>query len=292
VQGAVAHTSPASFILVRFLIAGTTLALFARGRRFDRGLVRAGVVCGLPLLAGFLLQTIGLRYTTTSVSAFLTYMLVVMVPLMSAVAMRRLPGVPTMIGVAVTVVGLGLLTSPQGGFGLGAVLTLASAFAFALNILLLSREAPRYDPVSLTVVQLFVVAVGAAVPAAASGGFHLSWGVVAAALYTAVVSTALALSLQVWGQRRVGPTRTSLLLMVEPVTAAFIGYAHGEHFGSLGWVGAGLVLAGIALSGLDPRRLTARIRRMKLAGPAEQGRAGAMWEPERAPVGAGRGGDI
>ncbi len=286
VQGAVAHVSPESFIAVRFLIAGAVLLGLARRRRLERGVVGAGLACGVPLLAGFLLQTIGLRHTTTSVSAFVTYLLVVMVPVMSAFVLRRLPSPAVVAGVVAAAVGLGLLTAPRGGFGLGAALTLGSAFAFALNIVLLGRWAPRFDPVQLTVVQLLVVGLGSVVPGALTGGYRFGPGPLLAAVYTALVPTALAVWLQVWGQRRVGPTRTSLLLMLEPVTAALIGYGHGERLGPAGLLGAGLILLGIAVAEVGPGRLTTRTGRMKLVAPA----SGAGETPDQEPSGRGRAG--
>jgi drug/metabolite transporter (DMT)-like permease len=66
------------------------------------------------------------------------------------------------------------------------------------------------------------------------------------------MASALALGLQIWGQRQVGPTRTSLLLMIEPVSAAVIGAIIGEHLGWAGVAGAGLILAGIVVAELRP----------------------------------------
>jgi drug/metabolite transporter (DMT)-like permease len=72
--------------------------------------------------------------------------------------------------------------------------------------------------------------------------------------------TAGAFSLQVWGQRRVGPTRTSLLLMIEPVAAAVLGALTGEHLGVHGVVGALLILAGIGVAEAPVARRLAAAR--------------------------------
>jgi drug/metabolite transporter (DMT)-like permease len=64
------------------------------------------------------------------------------------------------------------------------------------------------------------------------------------------VVTALAFGLQVWGQRRVSPTRTALLLLIEPVAAAVLGYLTGERLGLAGAAGAVLILGGIVVSEL------------------------------------------
>jgi drug/metabolite transporter (DMT)-like permease len=67
-----------------------------------------------------------------------------------------------------------------------------------------------------------------------------------------VTASALAFGLMVWAQRRVGPSRTALLLMLEPVFAGLAGYLAGEHLGALGVAGAALILVGIAVAEFGP----------------------------------------
>jgi drug/metabolite transporter (DMT)-like permease len=256
VKGAVEDVGPVPFLAVRFLIAAAVLWPFARRLPPAPGLARSGFVCGLALVAGYLLQTIGLQYTTGSVSAFVTYLLVVIVPIVSAIWLRRVPSPLTLLGVVLAVGGLFLLTGARGGIGLGRgeVLTIGCAIAFALHIVLLAEISPRFDTLPLTAVQLVVVGAGCLVPGFFLGGYAFTLRAWLAALYTAVASSAVAFSLQVWGQRRVGPTRTSLLLMIEPVAAAGIGVIAGDRLGWGGAAGAVLILVGIAVSELPALR--------------------------------------
>jgi drug/metabolite transporter (DMT)-like permease len=267
VQDAIRHAGTLPFLAVRFLFGAAVLAAVAGWRArwrpwWDARTVRAGVRCGLPLLAGYILQTVGLRFTTSSISAFVTYLLVVMVPLLEAGTRRRLPAVGVLAGVVVATVGLFLLTGAHLSVGRGVALTLGCAAAFAVNIIEIDRAVGATGPtrsgdggvggpvdaVALATVQLAVVGLGSLVPGAFVGGYAMPAASVLAALYTGVAASAMAFGLQVWGQRRVGPTRTSLLLMVEPVTAAVIGWFTGARLGLLAVAGAGLILAGIALS--------------------------------------------
>ena len=260
VKGAIDEVGPVPFLGVRFLIGAAVLAPFAarrgwpgRRRPAEAGIGRAGLVCGAALAAGYLFQTIGLQYTTGSVSAFITYLLVVIVPLMSAVVLRRRPDLPTVGGVVLAVAGLFLLTG--GGFrsmGKGELLTIGCAIAFAAHIVLLAEVAPRFETARLNAIQLFVVGVACFVPGFFLGGYGFTAAAWVAAIYTAIASSAIAFALQVWGQRRVGPTRTSLLLMIEPVAAAVIGAATGDDLGWAGLAGAALIMGGIALSEVGP----------------------------------------
>ena len=253
VKGAVADVGPVPFLAARFLVAGAVLWPFARRAPSTPGLVRAGALCGVALLTGYLFQTIGLQYTTGSVSAFITYLLVVLVPVLSAVWLRRRPSPLTMAGVVLAFGGLFLLTGAHlSGIGRGDVLTVGCAAAFAVHIVLLAELAPRFPTSKLNAVQLLVVGGGCVVPGLFLGGYRFTTRAWVAVLYTAVASSALAFALQVWGQRRVGPTRTSLLLMLEPVAAAVIGAVGGDRLGAVGVVGAGFILVGIAVSEVGP----------------------------------------
>ena len=102
------------------------------------------------------------------------------------------------------------------------------------------------------------VLAACAVPVVLVGGVgHVTGSVVVAALVTGVVCSALAFSLQLWGQRYVEPSRAAVILLFEPVVAGFVGYAVGERLGVAGYVGAVVIFGGIVLAesrAWDPRR--------------------------------------
>jgi drug/metabolite transporter (DMT)-like permease len=263
VQDAIRRVGPVPFLGVRFLTGTVLLGAFlihiggwSRLRR--RPVIRGGLAAGIPLVIGYILQTIGLKYTTTPVSAFITYLLVVFVPLFGALWNRRWPSRSVVGGVVLATLGLFLLTGAHLHLGLGELLTLGCAVSFAVNILEIDRAVganPDFqDVIALAVVQLATVAVGCLIPGLWLGGYRLPGSALAAAVYTGVACSALAFGLQVWGQRRVGPTRTALLLMIEPVTAAMVGWAAGQPLGPIGLAGAGLILVGILLSEARPSR--------------------------------------
>ena len=257
VQDAVEAAEPVPFLAVRFLVGAAALAPFARRAPVQPGRVRAGVLCGVALLAGYLFQTIGLQYTTPSVSAFVTYLLVVIVPVIAAVVLRRPPSRPVAAGVVFATVGLFLLTGEATGLGLhrGELLTLGCAVAFAVHIVLLSELSPRFETTALTAVQLAFVGGACLLPGAFLGGYRFPAAVWLAALYTGVTVSAVAFALQVWGQRRVGPTRTSLLLMLEPVAAAALGYLLGDGLRPVAAIGALLILAGVVVAELPAKQV-------------------------------------
>ncbi|HZD65218.1 MAG TPA: DMT family transporter [Acidimicrobiales bacterium] len=259
VQGALAGAAPVPFVAVRFLIASALLWPLARRRPATPGLWRAGLAAGFPLLAAYLFQTVGLRYVSSSVSAFTTDLLVVIVPILSALVWRQAPTVWAWVGALVAAAGLFLLTGARVHLGTGEALTLGCAVGFAANVVVLARVAPHHDVYRLTAIQLLVVGLGAVVPAFFLGGYGLGPGALAAAGYTAVAASAMAFGLQTWGQRRLSSSRTAVLLMLEPVTAGVLGAATGTPLGPMAGLGAVVILVGIAISELLPS-LAARRR--------------------------------
>ena len=88
-----------------------------------------------------------------------------------------------------------------------------------------------------------------AVPVVLIGGLgHVTAQVVFAAVLTGVVCSALAFSLQLWGQRYVEPSRAAVILLFEPVVAGFVGYLVGERLGVKGYLGALVIFSGIVLA--------------------------------------------
>jgi len=264
VQGAVERVEPIPFLAVRFSIAAVVLWLIARQRPARPHEVRDGVVAGSALLVGYVLQTIGLQYTSSATSAFITYLLVVFVPLLGFVLLGRRPHPVTLVGVAVAVVGLVLLTDPgggaaTGGFGKGEVLTLGCAIAFAGHVVILGETAHRHDPIRLSAIQVTVVGAGCAIPGLWLGGYGFPAPALAAAVATALVATALAFVLQVFGQATVPPARAAVLLLVEPVSAALLAAVTGDPLGAVQLLGAALILVAVVLSEVAPEWLDRRV---------------------------------
>ena len=257
-QDAVEDVEPVAFLAARFGIAFAVVLPFALRGRNTPGLWRDGLLAGLALTAGYVFQTVGLQYTTSSVSAFLTYLLVVIVPLLSAVVLRRPPLPSALAGVVLAVAGLFLMSGGGVGLGRGEVLTLLCAVAFAAHIVVLADAAGRHDVVTLNAVQFGVVTALLLPPALVVGGSFpgSAW---TAAAYTGIVVGVVAFGLQVWGQRRVSASRAALVLMLEPVVAAVLGRLDGERLGAGGVVGAGLILAGILVCELGGPLLDRRV---------------------------------
>jgi drug/metabolite transporter (DMT)-like permease len=267
---------PMAYMFFRFVAAALLLAaMFPRrlaGARREEW--RAGATLGLLMGLGFGLQAAGQVYTTASKSAFVTGLTTPLVPFVAYLILRARPGVENLIGVGFASLGGLLILAPQGADGtvnFGDMLTLAATALFATHITLLSVYARRYDVRQLTVLQITstaclftVVWVGlqawgnfagaSALPQAfARETLPLVWSgrVVWQLVYLATVATIGAFLSWTWGQARTSATHAAIIFSLEPVFATAFAVAvigASEWMGTRGFVGGGLVFAGIIIS--------------------------------------------
>lgn len=266
VKDAVALYPLFAFLAVRFWIATLTLAVpgLPRMRSLGRTGFVGGAFLGLLLAAGYTLQTAGLERTTVSSTGFITGMYVVLTPLIALVLVRSRIGLSVWGGVALSTIGLAMLSGIHAGSVTGDLLVLAAAAVYSLQIVLMERYAPRYDAVAFTFVEMLAAGVALGVVAAALGDLHLphGWTVWGALLVTGVFASALAFLVQTWAQRRTSATRTALAFTMEPVWTAFFGYTlAGDRLGLLGWGGCAVIMAGIVLA--EPAAAGALVRNLR-----------------------------
>jgi drug/metabolite transporter (DMT)-like permease len=259
VQDAIEDITPTGYITLRFLIGTAALAPFAyriaRRRHEPTGLLwSAGTIAGLLLFAGYITQTVGLQYTEASTSAFITGLYAVFTPIVEAVVRRRLPPMAVCVGTVIATLGLFMLTGAELALGRGELLTLACALSFAVWIVYQGTYANRLDTIPFTTVQMGVLALVSIPPTAVTGIGELTGLAVFAAAFTGIACSSGALSLQLYGQRRVSPSRAALILLMEPVFAGVAGYLSGERLGAVKLAGAAVILVGIAVAEVMPFR--------------------------------------
>jgi len=253
VKDAVAIYPLFAFLALRFAIA--SVALGVPGARRVRGLgvvgSSAGALLGALLAAGYALQTAGLARTTVSNAGFVTGMYVVLTPVIALAVFRLRIGAAAWVGGAGATGGLALLSGLDVGSPSGDLLVLAGAAVYALQIVLMERFAPRYDPLAFTLVEMVSACLLLGVVAAARGDFSVphGWTVWGALLVTGVFASALAFLAQTWAQRRASATRTALVFAMEPVFAALFGYTlAGDRLGWAGWGGCAVIMTGILIA--------------------------------------------
>jgi drug/metabolite transporter (DMT)-like permease len=263
VKAALGAISPALFLAVRFSVATAALLILYRG--IWKGPVpwkslAAGGSTGALLYSGFLLQTVGLRLTTPSKSAFITGLSTVMVPLLAALVYKNRPHLAELVGVLVATVGMGLMTL-EGGAGSiisisrGDWLTFCCAIAFAAHIVTLSHFSEQVSFQLLSVTQIGAAAVAALALFPWVETPHVQWQpvVIWAIMVTGVLATALAVTMQAWAMRYTTATRTALIFALEPIFAWITSYClTGERLSGRAAAGAALILSGVMLVEMKP----------------------------------------
>jgi drug/metabolite transporter (DMT)-like permease len=206
VQDAIAVLPAMAFVGYRFAAATVIVAPFVRSRlrTLGRDGLRASLLMGVFLTAGFIFQTLGLEHTTPSDAGFITGLFVVLTPVLGALFLAQRISLSAWAAAAVSALGLYLLSGAGGGFELrGDGLVLLAALSFAAHILATDRAASRYDVGALLVVQLGVASVVSLGIAAAAGQLEAPRG---ATVWSALAVTA------VWRARSASscrPTRSS-----------------------------------------------------------------------------------
>jgi drug/metabolite transporter (DMT)-like permease len=279
IKGALADSTPAAFNLIRMTLAFALLAIaYHRSwRTLRRTHIAAGALVGLCLAAGYQFQTIGLVRTTPSKSAFITGLVVVLVPLFSIVPALRPPGARAprwnaFLGAALAFLGILFLTSPAtlpasssalstflpdlSSMNLGDILTFGCAIGFAFHCIALGHVSPRipFQPLAILQVGFCAVFMAASLPFIERPHVHFTARLVTALVIAAALATAAAFSIQSWAQSILPSTHTALLLTLEPVFAWITSFLiTGERLGLRPASGAFLILAGIALTELVPQ---------------------------------------
>jgi drug/metabolite transporter (DMT)-like permease len=203
-----------------------------------------------------ILQTIGLAHTPASVSGFITGMYVVCTPLLAAAILRTRITPLTWGAVLLAVAGLAVLTLQGFSVGYGETLTLVAAVLYALHIVGLGAWSRPTDAIGMSIVQCLVI-TGVCLVAAAPHGVTLpdrtsDW---IAVVYMALFAGAAALLGQTWAQAHLPPTRSAIIMSMEPVFAAFFAVLlGGESLTSRMLLGGAMVLTAMLVVELVPRR--------------------------------------
>ncbi len=257
--------SPGVFLAARFGTAALVLAAawLVRRERSGPRLLRDGLLLGLFMLAGFALQTIGLRHTTPARSGFLTGLSVLVVPFLARFGLGRRVRGASWAGVALAVAGLALLARPfDGALGasvwLGDALTVGCAVAFALQIVFTSEWSPRHPLVPFVLAQLLVTLGGALLLAALEGPSLRAAGAARFAgtvAFTGVAMTAGAFFVMNWAQRRTSAVRAALIFSLEPVSAALFSHLYGgAPVSPAEWGGGALIVLGVIVGEVGATR--------------------------------------
>lgn len=265
VQNVLDKLTPMTFNAWRFLIAALFLVIWKllfkknseKSRQHLIRLIGSGTLLGFFLFIGYACQTIGLLYTSASNAAFITGLSVVLVPILSALLLRKMPPAAAIAGILFAVVGLFFLTTRgQLSLNRGDLIVLICAAAFALHIVFTAKVTDQFNSLSLTIVQLTVVALLSLIFGFSTEGSRiadfqtlLEPDVAGVILFMALFATAFAFLLQTLLQKETPATHVGIIYIMEPVFAAWTSVLFQHvHLGTAELTGCGFILIGMLLA--------------------------------------------
>lgn len=212
---------------------------------------------GVALFAGMACQQVGLLSTSVTNSGFLTGLYVVFTPLLTVAIFRSMPHPVIWPAAALALTGIYLLSGGDlGALVIGDVLTILSAFFWALQVVMIAHFVGQSNrPLALSFTQFLVTAL-LALPVAFIWE-SITWiSIVNAApeiLYTGVFASGVAFTLQVIGQRYTTAPQAAIFLSSEaPFAALFAFLWLSERIGLIGVGGCVLIFVAMLLVELWP----------------------------------------
>jgi len=154
--------SPFYLMGFRFLFAFVLMAIVIHKKLFSTKLkdMRGGLIAGVMLSMGYVLQIYGLQFTTASKQSFLASAYVVIVPFLTWAVFKRNPSLKAYIGAAVCFWGIGMLSLNENlSISLGDSITLLSSVFYGAHIVVTGFFAHKEDAAVFTAVQFGVGAV-------------------------------------------------------------------------------------------------------------------------------------
>lgn len=221
-------------------------AVERRRKNYQRGFL-IGLLIGLVLFVASSMQQIALQYSTAGKAAFITCLYIVFVPL-GAKLLGKIIRRENWIGAGLAIVGLYLLAVKSFSVQLGDVILFVSAFIWTAQILLVDRFASRVDLIELSTAQVFIVMVLSftAMFALETPNLSAMFDAWLAIFYGGIMSSGVAFTLQLYGQRYAEPSTAAIVMSFEAIFGALAGWLLlGEVMTSREIFGCMLMLAGM-----------------------------------------------
>lgn len=262
---------PFTFNGVRFVIGSLALLPFLYFHREEKSPVSTSIplwaaflMVGIPLFLGATLQQVGLQYTTASKASFLTANYLLMVPIAGLFLGQPLLR-NHLIGAILAMTGVYFISITEDlTISYGDGLMLICAMAFTLQIHMLNYLTQRFSPVLLSAGQFMVTGLLNLLLAflfetpTLAGLQGAAWPI----LYTGILSTSVAYTLQAVGQKYMPPTEASMILSMEMIFGGISGILFlDESFTLRQTIGVIAMTCGVFLSQIPSPVLLAGFHR-------------------------------
>ena len=221
---------------LRFLGSFVLLSILFRKKikKVSKDDLKAGVILGIIQYFGYVFQTYGAAHTTVGKNAFFTAINVIIVPYIFWILNKKRPDIFSFSASIICLIGVGIMSLDSNlnftHLNKGDVMTIISAFFFALQVAYTGHFGRKVHPMNLVLLQMLVGGLLFAGTQFATSGLRevvpLHGETLMAIIYAVVFSTAIPMMLQIYCQRLTTATRASILMSTEsmfaPIFAFFV----------------------------------------------------------------------
>ena len=229
------HIGPLTFTCVRSFIGALALLPVAlifekkpeNKNKNKKTLLIGGIICGVCLVFASSFQQIGIMYTSAGKSGFITALYIVLVPVFSFIFLRKRPAATVWVSVIIATAGLYLLCMTESfSLAVGDIWLLACALIYTVHILVIDYFSPKCNGVFLSMIQFLVAGVLCAIAMFIFEEPNIADIISCAGplLYTGVMSSGVAFTLQILAQKNTEPTVAVLIMSFESVFAVIAGW--------------------------------------------------------------------
>lgn len=243
--------------IIAFLLSG--IVFYKHLFKIDFKTVKYAFILATILFIVYIFATFGTKYTSVSNAGFLLSLTVIFIPVLSSIFLKQIPEKKVVLGIVLTIVGIGLLTlNSELKIGNGDIFCILSALFYAVHIIVTGTMTKHVNSITLGVVQLgfvglFSLIFSIVMETPKLPGTVESWFTI---LALSIFCTAVAFIVQVIAQQYTSPTHTGLIFSLEPViSAGFAFFFVGETLTLKGYLGATLILLSVLIAELDFKSL-------------------------------------
>lgn len=218
--------------------------------------IKGGIICGLFLCSASMLQQYGIVESSVGKAGFITALYIIIVPFLSLFLHKKI-GWNAWVSAIIAVVGFYIMSiSGKPSIEHGDILLLGCAFLFSLQILAVDKCVIGSDAVALSWIQFLVSAIMSSIGMVifekpAMTDILTAWMPI---LYAGIMSSGIAYTLQIIGQKNVEPALASLLMSLESVFSALAGWIILKQLlRPKELIGCALVFTGVILAQLPSK---------------------------------------
>ncbi len=192
----------------------------------NKRVILFGMLCGLFLFMATTLQQAALSMNSVGKTGFITSLYVILVPLLGVIFKHKI-SLKIWLCVLLSVIGLYFLCfTGSFTFNFGDLLLLLSSLGFSFQIIIVDRILKDINPILLSIIQFSTIFILSIIPICffEQPTIDNTLSAIPYLLFTGILSSGVAYTLQIVGQKHTTPTISSLIMSLEAVFAAITAY--------------------------------------------------------------------